>query len=411
MSSKEMESKSVEPGRTRVPGPKLRFPEFLNYPEWIKAELDALIAVVTPPKKIPTSEYGAAGPTPIYDQSQNDVAGWTQDENARIGANLPLIIFGDHTCALKIARVPFAQGADGIKIFWGSSEVQTEYIFQYLQHNPVVMEEYKRHFSILKERTILFPEIADEQQKVAGCLSSLDELISAERQKLAALTAHKKGLMQQLFPAEGETVPRLRFPEFAGRSEWKEVPLSKLGSLVSGLTYRPEDVRDSGLLVLRSSNINKGEIILEDCVYVDPQIKGAELVEPNDILICVRNGSKALIGKSALIPRGMPQSTHGAFMTVFRSPTPHFVFQLFQTSRYQKLVAADLGATINSINGAALLKYKFRVPGELEQKKIAYLLSMMDAWIFTQAQRVDSLKKHKYGLMQQLFPSLDEVQA
>lgn len=259
--------------------------------------------------------------------------------------------------------------------------------------------------------SIPFPDSELELELIVTCISSIEEMIAAESQRLDRLKAHKKGLMQQLFPAEGETTPRLRFPEFAGRSEWKEVPLSKLGSLVSGLTYRPEDVRDSGLLVLRSSNIINGEIVLEDCVYVDPQIRGAELLLPSDILICVRNGSKALIGKSALIPHGMPECTHGAFMTVFRSPTPHFVFQLFQTPQYQKLVAADLGATINSINGAALLKYKFRVPSELEQKKIANLLSTVDAWISAHARRIDCLKRHKYGLMQQLFPSLDEVPA
>jgi type I restriction enzyme S subunit len=250
-----------------------------------------------------------------------------------------------------------------------------------------------------------------EQQKIAECLSSVDEVIAAQARKLDALKTHKKGLMQQLFPREGETQPRLRFPEFQNAGEWEETRLANLGELVSGLTYSPDDVRESGLLVLRSSNVQNGEIALDDNVYVDPAIKGANLSQPNDILICVRNGSKALIGKSALIPEGLPTCTHGAFMTVFRARTPRFVFQLFQTARYQKQVAGDLGATINSINGSQFLKYTFFVPKPAEQHRIATCLSSLDALIAAETQKHAALQRHKRGLMQQLFPSPEEVEA
>ncbi len=248
-----------------------------------------------------------------------------------------------------------------------------------------------------------------EQQKIAECLSSVDELIAAQARKLDALKTHKKGLMQQIFPREGETQPRLRFPEFQNAGEWVETKLGQLGELISGLTYSPDDVRESGLLVLRSSNVQNGEIALDDNVYVDPTIKGANLSQPNDILICVRNGSKALIGKCALIPEGMPLCTHGAFMTVFRARAPRFVFQLFQTDRYQKQVAGDLGATINSINGGQFLKYKFVVPKPPEQQCIADCLSSLDDLIAAQTQTLEALKTHKQGLMQQLFPSPEEA--
>lgn len=250
-----------------------------------------------------------------------------------------------------------------------------------------------------------------EQQKIADCLSSVDELMAAQARKVEALKTHKKGLMQQLFPREGETQPRLRFPEFQNCGEWEETKLGQLGELVSGLTYSPDEVRESGLLVLRSSNVQNGEIALNDNVYVDPAIKGANLSQPNDILICVRNGSKALIGKCALIPEEMPLCTHGAFMTVFRARAPKFVFQLFQTERYQKQVAGDLGATINSINGGQFLKYKFVVPKSAEQKRIADCLSSLDALITAETQKQKALKAHKKGLMQQLFPSPEEVTA
>ncbi|MDP3010952.1 MAG: restriction endonuclease subunit S [Methylococcales bacterium] len=254
-----------------------------------------------------------------------------------------------------------------------------------------------------KRLVVTLPKL-EEQTKIAACLSSLDDLITAQTQKIAALKTHKKGLMQQLFPQEGETVPKLRFSEFRDSGEWEEKKLRQLGELVSGLTYSPDDVRDNGLLVLRSSNVQNGEIRLEDNVYVNPDIKGANLSKPNDILICVRNGSKALIGKNALIPEGMPLSTHGAFMTVFRTPSAKFVFQLFQTSTYQSQVDGDLGATINSINGSNFIKYKFYVPSPAEQQKIAACLSSLDELINAQTKKLNALKLHKKGLMQGLFP-------
>jgi type I restriction enzyme S subunit len=192
-----------------------------------------------------------------------------------------------------------------------------------------------------------------------------------------------------------KNVPRLRFTEFMDKPGWEELPLSKLGKTVPGLTYSPNDVRQTGLLVLRSSNIKNGVIVLDDCVYVIPGIKGANLTQPNDILICVRNGSTSLIGKNALIPDGMPPCTHGAFMTVFRAKHASFVFQLLQTETYQRQVNADLGARINSINNGQFINYKFLVPSHSEQQKIADCLNAIDELITASVAKAKVLKKHK----------------
>ncbi|CDF80307.1 type I restriction-modification system, specific ity subunit S [Formosa agariphila KMM 3901] len=216
--------------------------------------------------------------------------------------------------------------------------------------------------------------------------------------------------MQQLFPAIGETKPQYRFPEFENDGDWEIKELKKLGKLINGLTYSPKDVRKQGLLVLRSSNVQNGRILLDDCVYVRTDINGANLSSPDDILICVRNGSKRLIGKNAIIPDGLPLATHGAFMTMFRANNPSFVFQLFQTESYKYQVKADLGATINSINGKNFIKYEFAVPkNPKEQQKIADCLSSADNLIHAQTTKIKNLKNHKKGLMQQLFPNINEV--
>lgn len=249
------------------------------------------------------------------------------------------------------------------------------------------------------------PTNPKEQQKIADCLLSLDEVIEAQEEKLKALKLHKKGLMQNLFPQEGETVPKYRFPEFQNDGDWVEKELSEVGRLVNGLIYSPDDINDKGTLVLRSSNIKNSRLVFIDNVYVSMMINSDNLTKIGDILICIRNGSKSLIGKNALVKENLTETTHGAFMTIFRSQNYNFVYQLFQSDSYFKQVHADLGATINSINGKNLLKYKFYFPTNIaEQQKIATGLSCLDDLITEQQNEIDRLKLHKKGLMQVLFP-------
>ena len=221
--------------------PKLRFPEFRGHSEWDQAKVGDLIDTVTPPIKLPTSNYLAQGRFPIIDQSQDSICGWTNNEEAVITGPLPVIVFGDHTCALKLVDHPFAQGADGIKILTARHRVTTTYLYHHLNCRPMVTADYKRHFSDLKDKKASFPSVdTGEQQKIADCLGSLDDLIAADGRKLEALRQHKQGLMQQLFPQPGETVPQMRFPEFEGAGEWEEKRLSSLVKLVSGVHLAPD---------------------------------------------------------------------------------------------------------------------------------------------------------------------------
>ena len=183
-----------QPGATT---PVLRFPGFAG--DWQEKSFDVICHTITPPLKLQSSQYSSSGKFPIVDQSQTLICGWTNDSSGLL-RNTPYIIFGDHTCVLKYIDFPFIQGADGVKILGSNKKDNSKFIYQLLLSNPVKQDGYKRHFSDLKEKIFLLPPTLEEQTKIAECLSSIDGIISVEESKVAFLKAHKKGLMQQLFP-------------------------------------------------------------------------------------------------------------------------------------------------------------------------------------------------------------------
>jgi type I restriction enzyme S subunit len=206
--------------------------------------------------------------------------------------------------------------------------------------------------------------------------------------------------MQKIFNQE------IRFKDDDGSefSDWEERKLGYYGKLINGLTYSPNDIADNGLLVLRSSNIQNGTILFEDNVYVKLDIKDDSLTKEDDILICVRNGSKRLIGKSTIINNLMQESTHGAFMTVFRGESNRFISHWFKTPLFFKQVHQNLGATINSINGSDLKKFKVFFPSDIkEQTKIANFLSSIDKKIQNTKNELEKTKEFKKALLQQMF--------
>jgi len=390
--------------------PRLRFPEFRDAEAWKAAQLDKLISTVTPPKKIPATEYFAKGLFPIIDQGQSDIAGWTDDPSALIKDDEPLIIFGDHTCALKVLREPFAQGADGIKILKGNGPATTEFLYQHLCFRPVLPEEYKRHFSILRDKVIAYPEAkSGEQQKIADCLSSLDDLIMAETQKLDALKTHKKGLMQQLFPREGETVPRLRFPEFQEAGEWAEKSIGDFGEVITGSTpstARPEFygggipfVSPADISDLRWVNDTKTTLTASGFEEIRP-------IKANSVLfVCI--GST--IGKVTQNIRDC--ATNQQINSVIPNTEHSGGFLYYALSLNAERIANLAGIqAVPIINKTQFSAVRLPVPELPEQERIADCLSFLDDLITAQSKKIDAFKAHKKGLMQQLFPVVDEVQ-
>ena len=387
--------------------PKLRFPEFRNAAAWERGKVDDLVDTVTPPKKLPTATYAISGKFPIIDQSQSDICGWTDDKEALIEEGSPLVIFGDHTCVLKLIDRPFAQGADGIKILKTRLKIGAPYLFQFLSFRPVVTEEYKRHFSILKEKAVYFPDFkSGEQQKIADCLGSLDELIAAQGRKVEALRTHKKGLMQQLFPREGETQPRLRFPEFRNAGEWEE---RNAGSLFSHRTMRGE----SGLPIY-SVTMNDGMVrrdSLERKVDDIEDAAGNKKCLRNDIAY---NMMRMWQGAMGVAPEDCLVSPAYVVLAPRKDVVPQFFQYLFKLpSMLALLTAHSRGLTKDRLRlyFDDFASMTLRCPGAMEQKRIADFLSSLDDCIAAQSKVLESLKTHKKGLMQQLFPSSEALEA
>ncbi|MFP8894073.1 restriction endonuclease subunit S [Chryseobacterium sp. EZn1] len=193
--------------------------------------------------------------------------------------------------------------------------------------------------------------------------------------------------------------PNLRFPGFEG--EWKTTTLGEIGQVINGLTYSPNDIDENGILVLRSSNVQNRIITFEDNVFV--KAENFNPVKENDILICVRNGSKNLIGKNSLIKKENEGLAFGAFMAIYRSEFNRFLFQWFDTNDYKEIVNKNLGATINSINGGDLKKFTVPFPSLYEQEKISSFLSLIDERILSQKKIIEGLSLQKISIVKKLF--------
>ena len=184
--------------------------------------------------------------------------------------------------------------------------------------------------------------------------------------------------------------------------DWEVKKLGELGKIINGLTYSPENIKENGTLVLRSSNVQNDKIVYDDNVFVEENIS-FNPTKKDDVLICVRNGSRGLIGKTALIDEQASNVAFGAFMAIYRSNSNNYIYNYFKSNYFFKEVHKNLGATINSINNNDLKKFKIPLPPLAEQKKIADCLSNWDSAIEKQNTLINALTDRKKALMQKLL--------
>ena len=254
-----------------------------------------------------------------------------------------------------------------------------------------------------------FPK-TEEQQKIAACLSSLDDVINAESKKLEVLKEHKKGLLQNLFPQEGETVPKLRFKEFEDSGEWVERTLGEVSDNVMYGMNSAAIMFDGENKYIRITDIDDNTRLFSPNPLTSPdgQLDDKYFVNVGDILFA-RTG--ASVGKSYLHQKENGKIYFAGFLIRFtiKNANPYFIYLQTLTEKYQKWVSkTSLRSGQPGINAEEFKSYPILISSLPEQQRIASCLSSLDNLINAQSQKIETLKLHKKGLLQGLFPDINE---
>ena len=252
-----------------------------------------------------------------------------------------------------------------------------------------------------------------EQQKIVACLSSVDDLITAQARKVDALKTHKKGLMQQLFPREGETQPRLRFPEFRKAGAWEVKRVDEQGSVLAGKALAvgaPGRQRP----YLRTKNVLDGAIDLSDVLTMpmtDAEFTRFEILD-GDVLLN-EGQSLELVGRASIYhgEYGQRCAMQNALLRfrAFPSTNAEFAAQYFRKCQKDGTFAnvATKTTSVAHLGSSRFSALELAWPTPDEQQRIATCLSSLDALITAETQKHEALKTHKKGLMQQFFPTVE----
>lgn len=391
--------------------PRLRFPEFRDAGEWIAKRVKDACNVNPANSELPEKfayidlESVESGELKARKVINRDEAPSRAQRLLRYGDVIFQIVrpYQRNNLHFKIEEeVPYVASTGYAQLRANESE---DFLFQTVHTDDFVERVIAKctgssypaiNSSDLADISLAMPS-KREQQKIADCLSSLDELITAETQKLDALKTHKKGLMQQLFPREGETVPRLRFPEFREAGEWEEKAVGDVFRVTRGEVLAMPRVKDAPSAdfpypVYSSQTKNSGlagyysEYLYEDAITWTTD--GANAGEVN-----FRSGKFYCTNVCGVLLNS--QGWANTFIAALLNSV---------TRGYVSYVGNP--KLMNGVMSEIVIPF----PSLPEQQRIADFLAFLDDLITAQSQKIDALKTQKKGLMQQLFPVLDEVQ-
>jgi type I restriction enzyme S subunit len=401
--------------------PKLRFPKFRNTNSWKLVTLEEASIPVTErvgqKKLTPVSISAGIGFVPQAEKFGRDISG-NQYRLYTLVKDGDFVFNKGNSNKFPQGCVYLLQGwkevaAPNVFICFRLKDNYSNGFFQNCFEQNQHGKQLKRHITsgarsngllnISKETffnvKIPTPSLP-EQQKIADCLSSLDDLIAEQGRKVDSLKTHKKGLMQQLFPREGETQPRLRFPEFKNGGKWK---VTKAGNLFtnriakgeSGLPIYSVTMHDG---MIRRDSLDRNFYDIEDAA-------GNKKACKNDIAY---NMMRMWQGALGVAPEDCLVSPAYIVLAPTKNTCPTFFEYLFKLpSTLFLLTAHSRGLTKDRLRlyYDDFAKIKLSCPAGNEQQRIASFLRSLDNLITAETQKLDALKTHKKGLMQQLFPS------
>lgn len=397
--------------------PRLRFPEFRGAEGWIASVL-ARACDMQAGKFVAASNISESNQTGLFPcYGGNGLRGYTTTHThdgtypliGRQGAlcgNVRLVSGKFHATEHAVVATP--KNAIDVGWLYHSLDLLNLNRFATGQAQPGLSVD------VLENVSLAIPVLEDEQQKIADCLSSLDELIAAQARKVDALKTHKKGLMQQLFPREGEAQPRLRFPEFREAGEWEVGLLGQFAQVNPRRETRADDVNVSFVPM---------SAVSEDGHLVSPQIreygsvkKGFTAFRNKDVIVakitpCFENGKAALV--TGLMDGIGFGSTEFHVVRASNACLPEFLFAQIYSDQFRRLGKSSMTGSGGQqrVPTAFVENYLVSIPSLAEQQRIADCLTSLDTLITTATQELETLKTHKKGLMQQLFPSAEAVAA
>ncbi len=260
--------------------------------------------------------------------------------------------------------------------------------------------------TVFFEMPIPTPDI-EEQIKVGGYLMKLDNLIGLHQRKINKMQNLKKAYLSEMFPKPGAKIPRRRFKWFTG--DWVQRKFSDIAETRRGVTYKPTDVNEGGIRVLRSSNINDDLFeVHEDDVFVNINAVNIPYTKNGDILITSANGSNRLVGKHTIVKGIEENSTvHGGFMLIASSDEPEFVNASMSSAWYTnfiKVFVAGGNGAIGNLNKKDLDEQDVLVPCREERDRIGSFFSNLDNLITLHQRKLAKLQALKKAYLTEMFP-------
>jgi len=387
--------------------PELRFPEFLEDGEWIDKKLGEICFITN--GKANAQDHIENGIYPLFDRSEV-----IKSSNNYIFDSEAVIVPGEGMRFIPKyynGKFDLHQRAYALKDFNSSGK----FIYYTISHKSDLLAQKAVKSTVLSLRLpilqtfpIEIPQNLKEQQKIADCLSSLDEVITAHNDKLETLKNHKKGLLQNLFPQDNQKVPHYRFPEFVNNGDWEEVNIGDKTLVTAGGT--PESTNkeywNGDIPWMNSGELNNKRIYSVSNFITEKGLKesSTKLIPPNCILIGLAGQGKTR-GTTAInyIEICTNQSIAAIHPNnlIFDS---EFLYHKFD-SMYEQLrflSAGDGGR--GGLNLQIIKSINILIPSIKEQQKIAECILAVDNLITAQTEKIEQLKAHKKGLMQGLFP-------
>jgi type I restriction enzyme S subunit len=405
--------------------PKLRFPEFQNEGEWEVKKLGEIIEFVRNGLNInQTNEKEGYKVTRIETISEGRIniekVGYirTLQDIAEYKLLIGDMLFSNINSVAHIGKIAFIDkdydlyhGMNLLNIRINQDEHCPKFYFYQLtncrlkRYFEEICNKAVNQASInqtdLKKTELAFPSLP-EQQKIASCLSSIDEVITGEQQKLELLKQHKKGLLQNLFPQEGETVPKIRFKEFENSGEWEVNKLGEVFKSFSGGTpdTSKKEYYNGKIPFIRSAEIGKDstELFITETGLEN---SSAKMVKKGDLLVALYGANSGEVAISKI------DGAINQAILCFQSEYSNEFTYHFLSGKKNWIVSKYVQGGQGNLSGEIVKSISLPFPSKSEQQKIAACLSSLDEFITAQTQKIEQLQRHKKGLLQGLFPNIN----